>query len=86
MIYYYLVYFSDDKHHDDDDPVFRVKEKQIDVRQATGLTQPHVTTRQEKNNKNLMVCYYKIKLKQKIFISGMEMLWRKKLPTATLDI
>ena len=32
-----------------------------------------------------MICYYKSKPKQKGFMRRMEMLWREKHPTATLD-
>ena len=33
-----------------------------------------------------MFCYYKSKPKQTGFMRHMEMLWRKKHPTATLDL
>ena len=51
---------------------------------GTNTTTRHNWTREE--NKNLMVCYYKSKPKQREFMSRREMLWREKYPTATLDM
>ena len=51
---------------------------------GTNTTTRHNWTRDE--NKKLMICYYKSKPKQKGFMRRMEMLWREKHPTATLDM
>ena len=37
-------------------------------------------------NKKFMICYYKNKPKQNEFMRRMKMLWRKKHPTAALDM
>ena len=51
---------------------------------GTNTTKRHKWTRNE--TKNLMVCYYKSKPTQKRFMRHIEMLWREKHSTATLDI
>ena len=51
---------------------------------GSNTTTRHNWTREE--NKKLMIGYDKSKPKQKGFMRRMEMLWREKHPTATLDM